>query len=76
MTEIQQLLTQVTAQVDKSCPWDRPWLPASVAAATLDRAGQALGCTLPPLLPALYERVRDGGFSQAYGRCTAPEQAS
>ncbi|GGN41784.1 hypothetical protein [Streptomyces fuscichromogenes] len=57
MTEIPQLLTRVTAQVDKSCPWGWPSL-------------------LRPLLPALYERVGDGGFSQSYGRRTTPEQAS
>ena len=67
MTEIEQLLTRVTAQAHGSRPWGWPTLPAPVDAATLDRAREALGFPLPPLLAALYARVGDGGFGPSYG---------
>ncbi len=67
MTEIEQLLTRVTAQARNSRLWGWPSLPAPADAATLDRAGQALGFALSPLPAALCERLGDGGFGPAYG---------
>ncbi|MEU5311049.1 SMI1/KNR4 family protein [Streptomyces sp. NPDC021562] len=67
MTEIEQLLTRVTAKARNSPPWGWPSLPAPVDAASLDRAREALGFPLPPLLAALYRRVGDGGFGPSYG---------
>ncbi|MEU9715124.1 SMI1/KNR4 family protein [Streptomyces sp. NPDC047976] len=67
MNETKQLLEQVTDRVRASARERGEALPVPLADGETERAEQALGFALPPLLAALYTRVGDGGFGPEYG---------
>ncbi|MGE7386069.1 SMI1/KNR4 family protein [Streptomyces sp. NPDC004126] len=67
MNETEQLLEQVADRVRASARERGKPLPAPLPADEAERAAQALGFALPPLLTALYTRIGDGGFGPEYG---------
>ncbi|RST01299.1 SMI1/KNR4 family protein [Streptomyces sp. WAC07149] len=67
MNETEQLLKQVTDRVRDSARERGKPLPAPLRDGEAERAEQALGFALPPLLAALYTRIGDGGFGPEYG---------
>ncbi|WP_405979212.1 SMI1/KNR4 family protein [Streptomyces sp. NBC_00158] len=67
MNETEQLLEQVADRVRAAVREDGEALPEPLADGEAERAAQALGFALPPLLTALYTRIGDGGFGPEYG---------
>lgn len=62
MSDHDELLSRVLARADR----DHSDRPAPLREVTVRQAEVLLGCRLPPLLAALYQRVGNGGFGPDY----------